>query len=151
RKVFVNAYDRGNTFNVQSLGSGVQFTIKAGAGGDVVNIGDTQHNLMALAGSLTVNGTGNTTLEVDDRGNKQTPAFLPVATFYDVENGRLTRTAYAYVNGVLQLPPFFADVSYGGLARLTIDGGAVGVYQYQINGTGGTGSGGVVIKAISPR
>jgi hypothetical protein len=123
-----------------------------------IRIGDADHNLSAIgdlaqAGSVTVNGNGNTTVEVDDRGNSVVPPgyslYNPLRTQFTIDQdstqvrGQLTRVAQAVVPvfGTPTTSFFSMIVDYGGLASLTVDGGpavAVTPTPYHVLNTAGT-------------
>src|SRR5262249_30451518 len=119
---------------------------KASSARDIVIAGDATHNLNDVTGLMVQgNATGNTTLEVNDAGNTFIPFYGPVLTQYLVSPGQLTRTATALFLGLSHT--YVSGIQYSGLTSLTIDGGPVGSYQYQVNSTSGTGL--VSIKAAS--
>jgi hypothetical protein len=135
-----------NTFHV--LSTGRPTTLDAGSGTTAVTVGDASHNLKDF-GALTVHGNGSTALTVDDRGNKivstVSSPYVPLLTQYTVVDQVLTRQAFAQVSGLTGPQRFDMSVVYSGLSGLTIDGGPVGTYLYQIDSTGGAA--GVTVNA----
>jgi parallel beta-helix repeat protein len=133
------------TYQVNSTAGANSVTINAASPADSVTVGDASDNLSTI-GTLTVQGNGNTTLKVDDSGNLLTvigsSVYLPVSTQYAVGAQQLTRSATLVI---LAGPPFdppiqslSSTINYSGLNGLTITGGPLGVYSYQVNSTGGT-------------
>jgi hypothetical protein len=147
----VHAGNGANTFHV--LATGPATTLDAGSGTSAVTVGDAGHNLL-FVGALTVNGNGKTALTMDDRGNGPAPTgfpgYSPVLTQYLVQSGSLTRSALASVI-LPDVGPtvlgFTSVIKYRGLSGVTIDGGPLGPYTYQIDSTGG--SGGATVNAGS--
>jgi hypothetical protein len=138
-----------DTVNV--LGLGTSLTIDASTGTDRINLGDPYHNLYAVS-NVTVHGNWNTRLTVDDRGNKVglfgSATYTPMVTQYSVSGQTLTRVATALIVPFPVSPMVFGStVQYGGLAGLTLYGGSVGPYTYQIDSTAGTNS--FVVNAAS--
>ncbi len=137
-------------YQIDSTGGTRGLTVNAESSGDAVTAGDAQNNLLNVV-ALNVNGNGHTTLTVDDRGNVAgligAANYTPQNTSYLIDDGRLTRTAYADVfpSPLPQSQAFRSTIQYQGLAGLTIDGGPTGPYAYQINGTIGAAS--VVVNA----
>jgi hypothetical protein len=137
---------------IQGTPPGVSTQITS-LGSDTVHVGDGSDNLAEI-GSVTVQGNGNTTLEVDDRGTYAPPtsvvlpgflSYVPTQTEFTIGGGVLTRSAQALVNysGVPSVtnPSFTTMVQYSGLASLIVDGGpavAVAPAAYQIFDTTGT-------------
>jgi hypothetical protein len=123
-------------------------------GGSLVNFGDASHNLNHL-GPVTVNGSGKTAVHVDDSGNLLTSidasVYAPVSTQYVVAAQQLTRsTLLVKLAGPPFDPPVLSlssTINYSGLAGLTITGGPLGAYGYQVNSTAGANS--ITIDAAS--
>jgi hypothetical protein len=154
----VKAGSGGTAFSV--LGTPAPTTIQAGTGNDSISVGDASHNLSNMGivtgeVALTVNGNGNTTLEVNDAGNAVTPqsplfppgssSYVPLSTSFTIDSGLLTRSAMALVNSPYLPPgfqyPFLTQIAYGGLASLTLDGGPAVAFQpttYSVLNTAGT-------------
>jgi hypothetical protein len=121
----------------QVLNTPAPVTISA-HGTDAVMLGDSSHNLSAIgsvsaAGSVTVNGNGSTSVEVDDRGNSVVPPgyseYVPQqSTQFTIDAGELSRRATALiVTASLPSPTvarFTTNVHYSGLASLIVDSGA---------------------------
>jgi hypothetical protein len=132
----------GDTHTISVEGTGPATTIDAGTGTDTIAIGDVGDNVNAVAGPLTVNGNGKTVLTVDDSGNVPTSTYGPISVQYLIAGQQLTRVAQAFV----AVPPvgfilqsYSNSIKFGRLSSLTVDGGSVGVYTYEVNDTGGTG------------
>jgi hypothetical protein len=122
----------GNTYNVQSTPVGTALTLTAGSGGDTINVGTpadpTQpsaatSSLAGIQGQLTVHGTGNTTLHVDDQGTT-------TDQMYNILNSQIYWGAVgtAYTD----------QLAYDGLATLTLDGSSA---AYNILGVASTARG----------
>jgi hypothetical protein len=141
-------------YQVNSTAGASSVTIKAAAALDAVTVGDASHNLAAI-GTLNVQGNGATIVRVDDSGNLPLPVsfsvYFPVATQYVIGGGQLTRLAtLIQLAGPPTDPPvevFAAMITYSGLANLTVAGGPLGTYGYQVNSTAGASS--VTIKAAA--
>jgi hypothetical protein len=127
-------------YQVNSTAGASSVTIKAGSAFDAITVGDGSHNLAAI-GALNVQGNGATIVRVDDSGNLPLPAslsvYFPVSTQYVIGGGQLTRTAtLVQVAGPPTTPPVFAaTINYSGLTSLTVTGGPLGAYTYQVTDT----------------
>jgi hypothetical protein len=98
----------GNTFNVQSIGTGTAVTIQSGlVGGDTVNVGNVSTTLDDIRGPLTVNGQGGTNaLNINDTGSV-------VPRTYAVSATQVARTGGPTIN-------------YANVQRLALNGGGGG-------------------------
>jgi hypothetical protein len=132
------------SYQVNSTAGANSVSIKAASMFDAVSVGDASHNLAAV-GTVNVQGNGHTTVKVDDSGNLVVPygssVYLP-NTQYTVGGGQLTRSVALFWAGGQPtdpqiLGPFNATINYSGLAGLTIAGGPVGSYTYQVSDTTG--------------
>jgi hypothetical protein len=132
------------TYQVNSTVGTNSLTIKAASASDAVTVGDASHNL-AFIGTVNVQGNGNTTVSVDDSGNLLLPfsssIYVPVLTQYAIGGSRLTRSTLLTWGGGSPLDPpqlgFTGTVNYSGLNALTVTGGPLGVYSYQVTDTTG--------------
>jgi len=79
---------------------------------------------------LSVNGNSATQLIVDDRGD---PGFTPLLTQYTLNDNALRRIATSSI-----WPTVDQTIHYQRLASLTIFGGLVSPFTYQVNSTSGT-------------
>jgi hypothetical protein len=93
-----------NTVNVEGTADGTATTVNAGSGRNTVNVG--QGTLDTIHGNLTVNGTGNTTVALNDQNN------TAAGTSYQVWADFALRS-----NGPV--------VRYGGLSALVLNAGNV--------------------------
>jgi hypothetical protein len=100
----------GNTFNVQSTAPGVNLAINAGAGSDIVNVGSAANSLDPIT-ALTVNGQGNTILNLNDQGTS-------VSQEYFVYADHVTRAAYTRPVATEPTP----ILTYAGLRTLALNG-----------------------------
>jgi hypothetical protein len=120
--IVVNPGSGTNTIEVES--NTMPVTINC-TGTDQIVMGDAGRNLSGITGTVTVNGNGKTTLEVDDSGNASTPpqvsSYTPQSTTFTIDAAQLSRSAQAIVGGVTQT--FTTTINYSGLSSLTIDGG----------------------------
>jgi hypothetical protein len=155
-RLVLNSGPDGNVFNVQSTAAGTPTTINAGPGGDFVNVTETDDQVAGLipglAGHLSVNGAGNTSLLLDDRAirtQSDGEGFLVTPTLNDYtvsDNGGTTGTL-SRGSGMLVFNPFVPAttaggssiaIDYTGLGMLTLQGGPQGGNLFHVLGTGGT-------------
>jgi hypothetical protein len=129
QNITIKAGGGSNTLTIQGVAADQKVEIDT-AGSDHLVIGDATDNLSGILGAITVNGNGNTTVDVDDRGNSSTPAgyalYAPQSTTFTIDAGQLTRSAQALAAVVfpyLSLQTFTTTIQYGALASLTVDGG----------------------------
>jgi hypothetical protein len=112
----------------------------AASGNPTVNVSPAARNLGNIAGTLSVNGAGFGTLNLDDQTNP-TGVNVPLESYtYALSPATLSRTWQGVmdVNGTLQLITQSATVNYGGLAALTLNGGGGGYGgSYGVSGTAG--------------
>jgi hypothetical protein len=109
----LNAETGNNTININSTASGTPVTINDDAGSDTVNVGNGDLN--AVAGAVTVNGSGGTALvNVNDQSNASVNS-------YAVTSSTVGRAG-------------FAGLTYNGIAGLTINGGTA-ADTYSLNST----------------
>jgi hypothetical protein len=108
--VQVQGGSAGNTFNVQSTPAGVNLAIDAGAGSDTVNVGSAANTLDPIQGAVTVNGRGNTTLNINDSGST-------VPEEYDIHSEHIT----CEPSTDPPTPPV-QTIAYSGLAGITVNG-----------------------------
>lgn len=106
------------------------FTIRSNGSSDTVTIGSTRSPAQKVQLDLTIVGNSATQLIVDDRGP---PGYTPQLIQYTVSDNAVRRTATAP-----NAPTFDQTFRYQGLASLTIYGGYVGPFAYQVNSTYGT-------------
>lgn len=101
-------------------------TINAGAGNLLVDVSDQAENLDNIPASLTVNGNGSDALVVNDQNNPN----VVQPTQDIVTSTNLTRVAFAltFVNGIPNVIPHIASITYGGLGSLELDTGAASNY-----------------------
>lgn len=135
----------GNIGDVQFFTGGVQTTLDihsfiatsrviCGSNSDIVNIGDMDHNLNAITGTLNVIGNNKTAVSIDDRGNVSQIGYTPQQTSYSVNSGLLTRQASAWVTW----PPspiyqaFYTSIAYSGLDSLTVHGSRAVPANYEV-------------------
>jgi hypothetical protein len=95
--------DGGNTILVLNTPAGMAVTVNAGDGGDTVHVG-YNFNIGAMAGPLTVNGAGNTTVALNDQNNTAPRTFS------------VTPNAVAWTGG--------PAVAYTRLGSLAVNGGS---------------------------
>jgi hypothetical protein len=158
-KIEVNGENGNHTITIQSLPAGVNLDVARSTGSDHVVIGDFVANVSSVVGTVTINGNGSTTVEVDDRGNYQAPpaspiylSYQPLTTSFIIDAGQLTRSAQATVTQVGAPSPvtqtFPTTIQYSNLASLTIDGGPpVGTSPTTYDILGASQSAPVIIKA----
>ncbi len=116
-----------NAFNVDHIPPRAMLLLKTGSGSNAVNVAPTSQVLGALAGGLTVQGGGNTTLTLDDR---QSPA------------------GGTYALGSTSAAGF----RYSGVSKVTVYGSSSYHNTFGINETGtdlGTGGVPMVLNAGS--
>jgi hypothetical protein len=113
-----------NTYYVQSTAAGTSLTIKTGKGVNTMVVGDTNHTLDGLSGTLQLEGGGIAdALQFDD-----SQGFSPLDTTYTLTAGRLTRVgAYGFFSSV-------ASISYQNIASIELDGGLL-LNTYNVQGT----------------
>jgi hypothetical protein len=117
--VNVNPSNNGNKLTAIAIGQGTNLVYNAGIGSDAVTAGGAANDLDPIAGTLTVNGRGNTMLTLADAPERSdSSSSSPVYTITDA-----TVTRVDTVNGTVLGPNRFV---YDNLAILTIDGGRFG-------------------------
>jgi hypothetical protein len=131
-----------NTYQVNTTAGMTALQITAQSASDNVTIGDAADNAGFVA-YLDVEGNGNTTLRVDDRGNVFAPLrssiYQAAFTQYTVEGTFLTRTELLTQAAGPSSDPFVQTLSstifYHPLKSVVLAGGPFGAYTYQVNGT----------------
>jgi hypothetical protein len=104
----------GNTFNFQSVPTGVGVTLTAGSGKDTVNVGSATNTLDPIQGSIDVIGQGaNTTLNLTDAGTTTRKGYEITAT-----------TVKRIVNPDVQPVVYDAAITYGNIHDLNVYGGS---------------------------
>jgi acrosin len=89
-----------NTVNIEHTLAGAPVTISDSNGSDVINLSPSAQFLDTIKGSVTINGDGLDTVNLADQGTS-------FSDTYTVTNSTVTR-------------PFFAGLSYSGIANLTL-------------------------------
>jgi len=116
-----------NVFLIEGTAAGSTTTINAGPGLSQVVVTPAFHSLQQLQGTLNVNGSGATTLYLDDRNT------VAQANIYTFSNEQLLLTRFQ--NG----PPTYTQIHYKNLAGLTLRNAvSTGQNVLSVVNTGGT-------------
>ena len=122
--IFVATENGNDTVSIDHTVAGIPVSVSLGSGTDTVHVSPATASLDAIAGAVTVNGSGTTQLFIDDQQDNENAVIPGLVT--DVLTGTtLTRSA----TGVLLLNGPSVDrvttINYGGLADLTLYAGAM--------------------------
>jgi hypothetical protein len=112
-----------NTYNVRGTAAGSSVTIKSGSGTNTTLIGDTNHTLDGINGTVQVQGGTADMLVLDD-----SQAFHPLGITYTLTADHVTRV------GRDILVSWQATIGYRNISNIALNGG-LGFNSYHVQGT----------------
>jgi len=144
-----------NTYSIQSVPAGISLALNAGTGGDTVNVGSSINTLDPIQGAITINGKGNSTLNIYDSGTTISENYSVSPT--SIQRSIIAGGVYNYNTAPINYYQVGNIAVYVGTAQTGLNQGAV-INTLDVFGTEpgtttdlyGNNSGGQTQFAIAP-